>query len=511
MLGLLSAAAEERPLLCLVEDAQWLDAASGLILGFVARRLLADSVAIVVAVREPNTRHDFDGLPELRLGGLAEEDARTLLMSAVPGRLDDRVRDRIVAETRGNPLALLDLPRSMSAAELAGGFELLAGDRPPAPPRGSLPASAPVSCPRRRSGCCCWPRPSRWVTRRSSGARLRRSASTEARSPRRKTRSWSRSEPASASGIHWCDPRCTGRRPLPSGEMRIEALAEATDPDTDPDRRAWHRAHAAVGVDEDGGRRVGALGRPGAGPWGRRRRCGVPGARGGADPRSGARGAGAPWPPRRRSSTRRQRTRRSSLLATAELAPLDELQRARLERLRAEIAFARTRGSDAPRSPARCRPAPRTARRGDGSRDASRGDGGGDVRRSPRRRAGRPRGRRGRSGCAGGTAAATRDRPAPRRLGDEVHRGLLGRSAAAPKGARRVPRRGGIDRTATCAGCGWRVAWPRISGTTSSGTCSRRAGCASRGRRARSACSRSRPHIARPCTFMRETSAPLPR
>jgi hypothetical protein len=100
VLGLLSAAAEKRPLLCLVEDAQWLDAASGLILGFVARRLLAESVAIVVTVREPNTGHDFDGLPELLLRGIAEEDARTLLMRAVPGRLDDRVRDRILAETR---------------------------------------------------------------------------------------------------------------------------------------------------------------------------------------------------------------------------------------------------------------------------------------------------------------------------------------------------------------------------------------------------------------------------
>jgi hypothetical protein len=125
VLGLLSAAAEERPLLCLVEDSQWLDDASGLILGFVARRLLGESVAMVVAVREPNTGRDFDGLPELLLRGLAQEDARTLLMRAVPGGLDDRVRDRIVAETRGNPLALLDLPGSMSAAELAGGFELL--------------------------------------------------------------------------------------------------------------------------------------------------------------------------------------------------------------------------------------------------------------------------------------------------------------------------------------------------------------------------------------------------
>src|SRR5215218_7011416 len=118
VLGLLSAAAEDRPLLCLVEDAQWLDAASGLILGFVARRLLAESVAIVVAIRDPNTRRDFDGLPELLLQGVAEEDALALLMRAVPGRLDDRVRDRIVAETRGNPLALVDLPRSISAGEL---------------------------------------------------------------------------------------------------------------------------------------------------------------------------------------------------------------------------------------------------------------------------------------------------------------------------------------------------------------------------------------------------------
>src|SRR5919201_2943493 len=93
VLGLLSAAAEERPLLCLVEDAQWLDEASGQIVGFVARRLLAESVAMVVIVREPNARQDFDGLAELRLRGLAEQDARTLLMSAVPGRLDDRVRD----------------------------------------------------------------------------------------------------------------------------------------------------------------------------------------------------------------------------------------------------------------------------------------------------------------------------------------------------------------------------------------------------------------------------------
>src|SRR3954453_12487687 len=116
VLGLLSDAAEERPLLCLVEDSQWLDEASGLILGFIARRLLAESVAMVVAVRDPNPRRDFDGLPELLLHGLAEEDARTLLMRAVPGRLDDRVRPR----RRGNPRQPARSGRSAVERERSG-------------------------------------------------------------------------------------------------------------------------------------------------------------------------------------------------------------------------------------------------------------------------------------------------------------------------------------------------------------------------------------------------------
>ncbi len=131
-LNLLSAACEERPVLCVVDDAQWLDRASAQALGFVARRLLAESVALVFAVREPSEEHELIGLPELSLQGLADEDARVLLAAVIPGRLDESVRDRLVAETRGNPLALLELPRGLTAADLAGGFAL--------PDAGSLPA-----------------------------------------------------------------------------------------------------------------------------------------------------------------------------------------------------------------------------------------------------------------------------------------------------------------------------------------------------------------------------------
>jgi hypothetical protein len=122
VLSLVSEVAEERPLLCLVDDAQWLDRASAQALAFVARRLLAESVALVFAVREPS--EELDGLPELVVKGLRDGDARALLDSAVRGPLDERVRERIVAETRGNPLALLELPRELTHAELAGGFGL---------------------------------------------------------------------------------------------------------------------------------------------------------------------------------------------------------------------------------------------------------------------------------------------------------------------------------------------------------------------------------------------------
>src|SRR5215204_1272312 len=123
-LSLLSEVAAERPLLCLVDDAQWLDAASRQVFGFVARRSLAESVAIVFAVRDPAHERELVGLRDMALGGLHDEDARALLATVIPGRLDERVRDRLVAETRGHPLAILELPRGLNATQLPGGLGL---------------------------------------------------------------------------------------------------------------------------------------------------------------------------------------------------------------------------------------------------------------------------------------------------------------------------------------------------------------------------------------------------
>ncbi|MGZ4252319.1 MAG: helix-turn-helix transcriptional regulator [Solirubrobacteraceae bacterium] len=346
VLGLLSAAAEERPLVCLVEDAQWLDAASGMILGFVARRLLAESVAILVAVREPNAGHDFDGLPELLLRGLGEEDSRTLLMRAITGRLDERVRDRIVAETRGNPLALLDLPRSMSASELAGGFELLAGtdlprhmedhylqragELPEATQRLLLLAAAePMG-----DATLVWRAAHRLGVERSALAPAEDAQLVEVGTRVRFRHPLVRSAVYRAAAHS--DRRAAHR-----------ALSEATDPDTDPDRRAWHRAHAAVGVDEAVAAEL-------------ERSADRAQARGGAAAAAAFLAHATELTPEPAERGRRALAAAQAkfdaaasdaaleLLATAELAPLDELQRARLERLRAEIVFARTRGRDAP-------------------------------------------------------------------------------------------------------------------------------------------------------------------
>ena len=122
VLSLLSATAEEQPLLCIVDDLPWLDDASANVLGFVARRLLAEPIALVFAVREPSPQRHLTDLPELWLDGLDEGDARALLATVIPGRIDERVRERILAETRGNPLAMLELPRDVSPTEPAGGL-----------------------------------------------------------------------------------------------------------------------------------------------------------------------------------------------------------------------------------------------------------------------------------------------------------------------------------------------------------------------------------------------------
>ena len=346
VLGLLSAAAEEKPLLCLVEDAQWLDDASGLILGFIARRLLAESVAILVTIREPNTRPDFDGLPELRLRGLGAEDALTLLVRAVPGRLDDRVRDRIIAETRGNPLALLDLPRSMSATELAGGFELVGStDLPRHLEDHYLQRAAELPEATQRLLLLAATEPvgdATLVWRAAEGLAIERRSLA----------------PAEDAQLVEVGARVRFRHPLvrsaiyraaAHSERRAahQALAEATDPDTDPDRRAWHRAHAAVGVDEEVAAEL-------------ERSADRARARGGAAAAAAFLAHATELTPDPAERGRRALAAAHAkfdaaasdaaleLLATAELAPLDELQRARLERLRAEIAFARTRGKDAP-------------------------------------------------------------------------------------------------------------------------------------------------------------------
>src|ERR1700685_4537213 len=124
LLSLLSDVAEEQPLVCVVDDAQWLDHASAQALAFVARRLAAESVVLVFAVREPAAERHLTGLPELVVPGLVDGEARALLLSVITGPMDERVRARIVAETRGNPLALLELPRGLTPRELAGGFGL---------------------------------------------------------------------------------------------------------------------------------------------------------------------------------------------------------------------------------------------------------------------------------------------------------------------------------------------------------------------------------------------------
>src|SRR3954469_5800757 len=346
VLSLLSEVAEEQPLVCVLDDAHWQDRASAQTLAFVARRLLAEAVGFVFAVREPSPTQDLAGLPELFVAGLDEADASTLLHSAIAGRLDERVTDRIVAESRGNPLALLELPRGLTPAELAGGVGSLdvvaLGHRIEQSFLRQL-ESVPDETRRLLLTAAAEPLGDVTLLWRAAG-RLGLGINAAA--------------PARSEGLIELGARVRFRHPLlRSATYRSatvaerqeihQALAEATDPDTDPDRRAWHRAQAASGPDEAVAAEL-------------ERSADRAQARGGAAAAAAFLARAAELTPEPAERGRRSVAAAQAkfdagasdaaleLLATAELAPLDELQRARLERLRAEIVFARTRGSDAP-------------------------------------------------------------------------------------------------------------------------------------------------------------------
>lgn len=243
VLSLLSEAADERPLLCVVDDAQWLDQASALSLAFVARRLLAESVGIVFAAREPVD--ELQHLPDLEVGGLRNGDARALLGSVLQVTLDEQVRDRIVAETRGNPLALLELPLGLSVEELTG-FGTATNS--------SLPSAVDESFRRRLA---LLPEETRQLLLiasaepRGEPILVWRAAELHGIRPDAAT-------PAAEAGLCEFGIRVRFRHPLvravaysagtPEERRRAHAaLAEATDAEADPDRRAWHRARAVAG------------------------------------------------------------------------------------------------------------------------------------------------------------------------------------------------------------------------------------------------------------------------
>jgi hypothetical protein len=346
VLSLLSAVAEQQPLLCVIDDAQWLDRASSQVLAFVARRLLAEPVALLAAAREPGG--DFRGLPELPVGGLPAEAARELLGSVIRGPLDERVRERILAETGGNPLALLELPPDLTDTELGGGFRL--------PPEGpALSHRIEDSFLRRIEALPA-------ATQRL----LLIAAADPTGDPVLLWRAAARlgigplaAAPAEATGCLTIGQRVTFRHPLARSaayraaaspdDLRAahQALAEATDPEADPERRAWHRAQAAAGPDEQVADELER--------WaGRVQARGGPAKAAAFLERSAAL---TPGPARRaeRTLAAAQATYQAgaldtalALLAAAEAGPLDELRAAQADLLRGQIAFTANWGSDAP-------------------------------------------------------------------------------------------------------------------------------------------------------------------
>jgi DNA-binding CsgD family transcriptional regulator len=346
LLSLLSDCVDEEPLLCLIDDAQWLDRSSAQVLAFVARRLQAESIVLVFAERGPGELDELAGLPELRLEGLSDADSNALVASVIRGPLDERVRERIVAETHGNPLALLELPDGLSPVDLAGGFALTAAlplpsrieesfrqrvERLPADSQRLLlvAAAEPIGDP-----TLLW----RVADQFGLGAAT--------------------AGPAEDAGLITLGARVIFRHPLlrsaiyraASAEERRSvhrALAETTDPELDPDRRAWHLAHATLAPDEDVAVEL-------------ERSADRARARGGLAAAAAFFERAARLSPEPARRARRELTAAQAkqdagapdqalaLLAAAEEGPLNELQRARLERLRAQLAFALRRGSDAP-------------------------------------------------------------------------------------------------------------------------------------------------------------------
>ena len=346
VLSLLSDVAEEHPLICVLDDAQWLDRASAQALAFVTRRLMAESVAVVFAVRESSNDQDLTGLPELQIPGLADRDARALLESVLAGPLDERVRDRFVAETRGNPLALVELPRGLTPAQLAGGFAL----------PGAIPLSGRIEASFQR----------RLDALPADTRRLLQLAAADPagdpvllwRAAQRLAIGNQAAGPAAEVGLLEIGARVLFRHPLVrSAAYRSaslqerqavhRALAEATDPRLDPDRRAWHRAQAAPEPDEDVAAEL-------------ERSAGRAQARGGLAAAAAflQRAVTLTVDPARRADRALAAAQSKhqagapdtalELLALAQAGPLDELQQARAELLRAQITFAVTRGRDAP-------------------------------------------------------------------------------------------------------------------------------------------------------------------
>ena len=249
VLNLLSNAAEEHPIVAVVDDVQWLDRSSAQVLAFVARRVAAESVLFLFGEREPGGLQDLAGLPELRVGALPDAAARELLASVITAPMDERVRARILAETHGNPLALLELPRGSSPALLAGGFGL--------PGTGSLPDRIQASYQRRVQELP----PATVRLLLVAAADPTGEPALLARAARELGLSTEELAPAEAEGLLDFGLQVTFRHPLlrsaiyrgATGDERRaahRALAAATDAELDPDRRAWHRAHATIAPDE---------------------------------------------------------------------------------------------------------------------------------------------------------------------------------------------------------------------------------------------------------------------